>query len=284
MVKAARIDADPFAPLSYTPFFVLYGDGLLVKRTCQNGECRYLQTQLDPQTLCRLVNTIDRTGFLDANPTAFDLPGGTGAAIHMVVRIYAENSVQIPDLDRWVEDPDWYGALMGCPSCFAPPKIDPAFIDLYRLLITYTDTDMTGLHTERLAVWLTRPVITGTAQPWPSELIPLSELAEKGTCPNNPEQRQAVILEGPSARAVSSLLSTQGEGMPIFFEDGTTWQVVSRWLLPYEMPQTCDLDAGLYPPPGESVAIWQCDPEMGTIPTATATITPTPTTTPTPLR
>jgi hypothetical protein len=284
MVEAALIDSDPLAPFSYTPLFVLYGDGWLIKRACQDGECRYLGSQLDPDTLCRLVNTIDRTGFLDADPTAFTLPGGTGTTIRLSTRLFVENQVQIPDLDRWIENPDWYGAFAGCLNCFPPPRIDPAFIDLFRLLTSYTDPSLAGFQAERLAVWLTQPVIAGVPQDWHPDLVPLSELADRSTCPNDPARSQAVILEDTAARAVSSFLSSSGESVPIFSENGRVWQVHSRWLLPYEMPQTCDREPGLYPPPEGATQNWQCAPDMGSIPTSTATITPTPSVTPTPLR
>jgi hypothetical protein len=284
MVEAAHIDSDPLAPFSYTPLFVLYGDGWLVKRNCQDGECRYLGSQLDSDALCQLVNTIDRTGFLDVDPKAFSLPGGTGASIRLSVQLNVENQVQIPDLDRWIEDPNWYGAFTGCPNCFSPPQIDPAFIDLFRLLTTYPDPTMVGFQAERLAVWLTQPVIAGASQDWHPDLLSLSELAARSACPGDPTRSQAVILDGSTARGVSSFLSTHDEGVPIFSENGKAWQVHSRWLLPYEMPQTCDRSPGLYPPPDSNTQYWQCVPEMGSIPTSTATITPTPSVTPTPLR
>lgn len=284
IVEAAHIDADPLAPFSYTPLFVLYGDGWLVKRTCQNAECRYLGSQLEPETLCQLINTIDRTGFLDANPSAFTLPGGTGAAIRLSVRLDVENHVEIPDLDRWIEDPNWYGVFAGCLNCFLPPQIDPAFIDLFQLLTSYTISSLSGFQAERLAVWLTQPVIAGVPQAWHPDLVSLSELADQSTCTGEPARSQAVILEGAVARGVSSFLSTSGEGVPIFSENGRAWQVHSRWLLPYEMPQTCDRAPGLYPPPEGANQNWQCAPDMGSIPTSTGTITPTPSVTPTPLR
>ena len=284
MVEAAHIDSDPLAPFSYTPLFVLYGDGWLVKRNCQDGECRYLGSQLDSNALCQLVNTIDRTGFLDADPAAFSLPGGTGASIRLSVRVNVENQVQIPDLDRWTEDPSWYGAFAGCPNCFPPPQIDPAFIDLYRLLTAYTDLPTAGFQAERLAVWLTQPIIVGIAQDWHPDLVSLSELADRAVCLGDPTRVQAVILDDSTARGVSSFLSTHDEGVPIFSENGRLWQVHSRWLLPYEMPQTCDRAPGLYPPPDSNTRYWQCVPEMGSIPTSTGTITPTPSVTPTPLR
>jgi hypothetical protein len=283
-VEAAYIDTDPLAPFSYTPFFVLYGDGWLVKRTCQNGECRYLGSQLNPLTLCQLVNTIDRAGFLDADPAAFSLPGGTGMSIHLSVWVDVENHVDIPDLDRWIENPNWYGSFTGCPNCFSPPQIDPAFIDLYRLLTAYPISSLSGFQAERLAVWLTQPVIAGVPQEWHPDLIPLSKLADRAACPADPARPQAVILDGATARGVSSFLSSSGEGVPIFSENGRLWQVHSRWLLPYEMPQSCERGPGLYPPPNSNTQSWQCAPEMGSIPTSTATVTPTPSITPTPLR
>ena len=287
MVEWASIANDPLDPFRYTPFLILYGDGLIVKRSCQDDgrlDCRYLQKQLDEVELCRWINAIDRTGFLDANPLAVQVPGGTGTEIRLAVQVYAENGVQIPDLDRWAESPNWYGEFTGCPACFEPPAIDPAFIGLYRLLSTYPDEELSGLNTERLAVWLTKPVVTGAARAWNDDEVSLAAVAEWSACPDDPARQQAVVLEGSMARQVSDFLSSQGNLTPLFTENGQTWQVHSRWLLPYEMPQTCQAPAGLYPPSDMPNIVWQCEPTMGAIPTSTSTITPTPSVTPTPLR
>ena len=284
MIEWASITDDPVDPFRYTPFLILYGDGLLVKRSCQDNECRYLQNQLDDVELCQWIHAIDRTGFLNADPLGVQVPGGTGTEIRLAVQVYAENGVQIPDLDRWSESPTWYGEFAGCPNCFDPPEIDPAFIDLYRLLSRYPDDGLSGLNADRLAVWLTKPVIAGTPRLWGEDQIPLAEIAEQSKCPNDPGRQQAVILEGLTARKVSGFLSAVGDNAPIFSEDEQTWQVHSRWLLPYELPQTCQEPAGLYPPADFPKLVWQCEPTMGAIPTVTPTITPTPSVTPTPLR
>lgn len=282
MVEAAILAADPVEQFGYTPFFVLYGDGLLVVRSCDEGECRYLQTQLNQEQLCLLINTIDKIGFLKVDPQSAFVPLGTGTEIRLHVRVYEENFIQIEDLNRWVERPDWYPSFAGCQNCFDQPNVDPAIANLYRLLSTYSLPEPSGLQTDRLALWLTQPVIMGTPQIWADDLIPLASLSQASLCPNDPARRQAVILEGAMAYSTASFLS--GQQVPLYTDGQTTWQVQSRWLLPYEMPQTCDQPAGLYPPDQILEIAWQCEPFMGTIPTSTATITPTPSITPTPLR
>jgi hypothetical protein len=284
MVEVVQIEGASTDPFNYMPLFVLYGDGLLLKRTCQASDCQYLQIRLERTDLCRLVNSIDRTGFLHADPLAFAVPGETGAAIRLVVNVYTENTAQIPNLDRWVEAPQWYGTSTGRPGYTNAPLIDPAFIELYRLLITYPDDDMTVYVPERLAVSLAQPVIAGDALPWSSERISLAEIAELTTCADNPNREAAMIFEGASALSISSAL-TQGDALlPLFSENEAVWQVHSHWLLPHEYPQTCDKEAGLYPPASPLEITWVCVPEFGVIPTATSTVTPTPTITPTPLR
>ncbi len=284
MVEAAYLAVDDQEPFPYTPFFVLYGDGTLVQRACQNGACRYLQAQLNGESLCRLVNSIDQTGFLDADPAQVDLPAGTGTRVRLAVQVYQHNQAHIPDLDRWAHDPDWYRAYSGCPACPVFARIDPAFIDLYRLLTTFAEADLTGLTTDRLAVWLAQPVVAGDPQTWPGDLISLANLAEMSRCPGRASRQSAVIFEGQAARSLASYLSTHPGDAPIFTQDGATWQVHTRWLLPCEMPQTCDQEAGLFPPADTVEMTWTCSPEFGFIPTATPTITPTPTITATPLR
>ena len=282
MIEAAILAADTVEPFGYTPFFVLYGDGLLVTRSCAETECTYLQSQLSQEELCLLVNTMDRTGFLHVNPQNSFVPPGTGTETRLNVQLYLDNFIQIQDLDRWIEKPNWYPAFIGCQNCFTPPKIDPAIINLFRLLKTFALPDPIGLQTDRLALWLTQPVIEGTPQRWDDSQISLASLAENSLCPDSQPGRQAVVLEGAAAYSMANFLS--GQKVPLFTDGQTTWQVQSRWLLPYETPQTCDHPHGLHPPAQLLANTWHCEPAMGAIPTATSTITPTPTITPTTLR
>ena len=283
IIELASLSADPLARFSYTPIFILYSDGQLFKRDCQDSVCQYAQTQLDQTPLCRLINAVDRTGFLNADPEAFQLPPGTDLAFRLSVGVDQENTVTIPDLAQWATSPNWYDAYAGCSNCYPEPIIDPAFIDLFQLLAAYTPQTPTIFQSNRLAVGIGKPIISGTPRPWPEEVIPLSELVERSTC-DDPTTNQAVILEGSQAQAIAELLSAQSDLPPIFTDGEFTWQVQSRWLLPYEMPQTCQTSAGIYPPTDGEVTTWRCEPEMGAFPTSTATITPTPSITPTPLR
>lgn len=284
MIEAALVSADALDLFGYTPVFILYGDGMLVKRVCEQDECRNLTTQLDQDALCQLLNAIDRTGFLQVDPTAYRLPAESGTQFRLSVNIYSQNTAEIPDLERWINNPEWYAEIAGCDNCFDPPSIDPAFITLYQLLTSYPTAGLSGLNSDRLALWISDPVIAATPRLWDERLISLTELEERSLCPDKFYQRQAVILEGSQAQAVANFISQAGLSLPIFRDGEHAWQVQSRWLAPYEMPNTCQGTAGLYPPETFNPIQWRCDPAMGAIPTATATITPTPSITPTPLR
>jgi hypothetical protein len=281
LIEAARIEGDPLNPFQYTPLLVLYGDGRLVQRRCQDDGCQYRQTTLTEEALCQLVNAIDRTGFLSTAEDAYSLPGETGAVIRLAVHLDVEKVVDIPDLDRWISDPGWYLRETGCVTC-DPATINPAVIALYRLLTTYAGENWTGLETERLAVWLSEPLIAGTPQSWDADLIPLADLAARADCGDGTQG--AVILEGAPATALADVLASLGNNAPLFEQDGVVWQVQSRWLVPYESPQTCGAPAGLTLPPVYPTYTWSCSPLMGAIPTPTPTITPTPTATGTPIR
>lgn len=281
MIELARVEDDPLNPFQYTPLLVLYGDGRLVQRRCQDGNCQFREMLLTEGELCQLVNAIDRTGFMNVTENAFTVPGDTGSAIHLTVHLDGEKTVEIPDLDRWASDPDWYRRETGCVTC-DPAIIDPAYIALYQLLTTYAGENWTGLRTERLAVWLSPPLIAGAPQTWDPDLISLVELAARSDCGEG--TRQAVILEGPPANALADFLTSKGANAPLFEQEDAVWQVQSRWLLPYETPKTCGSPAGLAWPPVTPSYEWSCSPQMGAIPTPTPTITPTPTVTRTPIR
>jgi hypothetical protein len=281
LVEMARIEGDPLNPFQYTPLLVLYGDGRLVQRRCQEDICQYRQTILAEADLCQLVNAIDRTGFLNLGEDAAALPTEGNAAIRLDIHLDVEQTVVVSDLERWVSDPGWYQRETGCVTC-NPAVINPAVIALYRLLTTYAGERWVGLETARLAVWLSKPVIAGTPQPWGADLIPLDELAARADCGYG--AWQAVTLEGPPASALADALASRGAEAPLFEQEGKVWQVQSRWLLPYESPGTCSAVPGLIPPAIHPVVEWSCSPAMGAVPTPTPTITPTPTVTATPIR
>jgi hypothetical protein len=286
MIEAALIQSQgDSVPFPYTPIFILYGDGLIIRRQCQSDVCQFFQSQLDPINLCQLVYAVDRTGFLDAALTNYQTPGESLELTYLSVSFHKEKAVLLDGLRLWMETPNWYAAQQGCQNCFEPPRMDPAFQKLYQLITTYDHTPLQSYQSSRLAIWISKPVLAGTPQPWPITLIPLEELASRTTCSGD-EKAQAVVLEGKPARDVSELLAkTTNEGNPTVFTQGeSVWQVESRWLIPYEMPKTCSRPAGLYPPPTVSAFQWQCSANMGAIPSPTPTITTTPTLTPTPIR
>lgn len=284
MIEMARFCPGENSPYDYLPYLVLYGDGTLVKRACEDEACTLVTTQLDTAALCRLTNAVTLTGFLQTDPLAFDVPGGTGCQVRLSVRLDQTHTVEINDLNLWVESPNWLSEMMNCTTCTTPPVIDPAFEDLYRLLSTYADQPMVPFEADRLAVWLTKAVILGTAPDWDPNLPSLADLAQQAACPEDATRQQAVILEGGQARAISEFINQQEGAAPVFREGEATWLVQTRWLLPYELPQACDQEAGLYPQEDGLDLTWACQPEMGAIPTPTPTITPTPTVTATPLR
>ncbi len=98
MIELARVEDDPFNPFQYTPLLVLYEDGRLVQRRCEGASCNYHQTMLVEEELCRLVNAIDRTGFLSAPKNAYSMPETTGAVVRLSVHLHVDKTLAAPDL------------------------------------------------------------------------------------------------------------------------------------------------------------------------------------------
>jgi hypothetical protein len=286
MIEAAHSQSQAEAvPFPYTPIFVLYGDGLIIQRQCQSGTCQFYQSRLDPIDLCRLVYAVDRTGFFDADPANYQPPEESTEQTLLSAAFYKENAVLLDGFRLWLENPNAFGPQQEGPSSFETPRMDPAFLNFYQLITTYDQSPLQSYQSDRLAIWLSPPVLAGTPQPWPETLIPLEELARRTACSGN-EKTQAIVLEGQPARDLSALLAKTAKGgyPTVFFQGEGIWQIESRWLIPYEMPKTCSRPAGLYPPPALSATQWQCSTDMGAIPSPTPTITATLTLTPTPIR
>jgi hypothetical protein len=240
LIQAARRDQNTRSLFTLIPFFVLYADGQLVLQRCQNGQCSLTSQQLKPQETCRLLNSIDQLGFLDYDPATFQSPQGGGQSVLIQVNAWRSKTIELDDLDRWIEDPDWFDRQHQCSQCAPRPLILPAMEHTYQLLTRYQPTETVPYTADRLAVSVSQPWLQGSPEAWMEQDLTLSDLYAASRCPD-PTQSQAVILSGSQARRLSEYINNAMTRLvaPIFSQDLLTLQIETRWLLPLEAAPGC---------------------------------------------
>jgi hypothetical protein len=240
----------------------ILSDGTVVITATHDETFRTLTTRLPRQQLCSLLNTIDRTGFLDYDPQPYldqfsvsGPDGGNTTAIE--VNVWRTNKVALPDLwlsilyrDEWLSD---------CPECPPLPDVPPSLRDIYLLLSQIQFDDLVPFAPSQLQLWADEPIDWELAElpparPWPIVSPSLSTVFVDSQYPSD-----GTKLSGQLARVAYSVFDTPlsifGQ---LFTEGGQTYVVFPRALLPGEDPSDpykspthlqCSPADGLWPPP-----------------------------------
>jgi len=186
------------------PEMLLYGDGLLVVRSTKHETSWNLDGQLkgrilSRQEICRLLNTIDQSGFFDYDPASFgELMTDGASSGNIAVNAWRTNSTGQQYLWKWVyEGTDWYveECRINQSECIPPPTILPALSSTYKLLNEYDPGGLQPLPVESLLIWLVDPWSDEPGKTWPIETPSLHQLYTM----NDPEREYlALEIEEPA--------------------------------------------------------------------------------------
>ena len=277
LVQAGYYDKDNLSPFGKEPYLVLYATGQLIMKQCQGARCTLGTQTLDRQGICSFLNTIDRQGFFDYDPSTFQSPQGGGRAFYLEVNAWRSKSVQIDGLDQWLQDPSWLDKQLHCTNCVARPVVLAALANTFDFLNRYHPTGLKTFQADRLAVWISQPWLAGTSTPWLLQGISLSQMYTDSRC-SDPANGRAIELTGSEAVSVSEYVNqiVSLGNPPVFTEGNLKLQVVDQWLLPGEVAAGCGettdtLPAVSYPTPDFQL---QCQPSDGLIPIPTPTLPP----------
>ncbi len=160
--------------------FILYGDGNFFLYTSVdingNTHFRYLHKKLDQSEICRILNTIDQTGFLDFDPSTYSIPKAYDVA-NWRIEIYAwkNKDVNLYGLGEITNDLNYDQSLI--PS----NVINPSSVrDAFTLLYNYPTDELDVYIPQRLAIWLWKSSFEfSSTKAWTVENISLAKLYKK---------------------------------------------------------------------------------------------------------
>jgi hypothetical protein len=277
LIQAARRETNTRSLFSLNPFFVLYADGTLILQRCSGSECSLASRQLTIPETCQLLNSIDQLGFFDYNPGSFQSPQSGGTSVVIEVNAWRSLTIELDNLEQWIENPDWLNRQHECSRCMPSPTLLPALVHTYQLLNRYQPGETQAYTADRLAVSVSQPWLSGTAEAWMEQDITLNELNEASRCPD-PAQSQTVILTGLRARRLAEYISSAAERLaaPIFSQDLLELQIETRWLLPLESAPGCGESSNSLPSISAPTPAFllSCQPSDGILKIPTATNIP----------
>jgi hypothetical protein len=277
LIQAGTIHDLKTDPFDRDPSFVLYSTGELIQKKCTAGSCQYLIVNLNNRQVCSLLNTIELYGFFDYDPSGYRTPLAGGEISYIEVTAWRSQHIALYQLEDWLEDPNWLDRLLGCDDCRKAPEIKPALFETYWLLENLKIPRAVVYQPPSLALWLSEPQLAGDPVDWALSAPSLSRLVGMSQCASV-GQRQAAVLTGGEAERVASYINhVINQGLsPIFEENGTIYQISTRWLLPYEQAAGCGESTNQFPSAEipRSTELMSCHLSDGIIPTPTSTWIP----------
>jgi hypothetical protein len=233
------------------PSLILYSDGQLLTGGFSDTDLDgYSQKMLSPSETCTLLQRLEATGYYEVEGTGYNYPNdsicrtpeyfGDGGGDY-ILWAYGEPSKGVSIYSRALDN--------------LVPQVEAA----YQLVSNYHPSGMSPFVSDRAILRIEQqpgedwfgPTPT-PPQIWPSDLPTLAELL-KGQL----DGRNA-LLEGQTVNQLRKLMRLPGSGM--FTENGKTYFVVARPLLPHETENYFSVDSWVHLRSDSSVDLpFKCD-------------------------
>lgn len=232
--------------------------------------------------MCSVLNTIDRTRFLEYNTDEyrpqnsdfFSIDGSNTTAI--TVNAWRSNRGRFFGLHSYLY---FYGAASPVLDLPGSPPIPPALRDVYYFLESYPLEGLKIYQPERLGLIVTRSdsAVISPDSPivnWPFAEFSLAEIEK--TTSSNGYPSEYFVIEGGSARSIYSYFGNSfgfyGENVK---QNGEEYVVFVRPILPYEILQIEGWNILPDPNAKSPESELECSPDDGFLPIPTPS-TPTP--------
>jgi hypothetical protein len=264
----------------YPPEFVLLWDGTLLQRGQDYLDPPFI-AHVDQNEMCRILNTVDSSGFFEESEF-YNFPfDGTGSQ-YISVNAWKSNTSGSQILSYAISGAPYYDGMF-CRDCPIPSEgtvIRPGLANVYFFLKKYVPENREVAPMDKLKVYL-EPADEEPTGDWPITSISLSELARK--CEESFCYDQGMILDGPVAREIYENLGGAEVFVAESFMNSTPFRVRYRVAWPYEpsrmyyssleVPQlpkppadavlTCSVNSGQYPtlPLSEDNKYWYYAPD-----------------------
>lgn len=228
------------------PSLIIYGDGQMIITEGTMGDRTYFEAYLSPQEMCQLRQQIAETGFLNPHDQFFterDESMGGGHFSIQVENIYYE--FYSGDVRFLVED---LAAGYQLIRNFRPENA----------LVTYIP--------QYLVLWIEeiQPDANEVAVSWPGDLPSIDELWSD-------RETTTLFVENDLVRPIYKLFGYANREM-LFQENGKTYSIIARPILPNETPFRYPVFSDL---PRDYVPVLNCESEPALISPAIPTVTPT---------
>ncbi len=251
-------------PPDPTPF-ILYGDGNFFLYTLVdingNKHNQYLHKKLDQSEICRILNTIDQTGFLDFDLSTYSVPKIYDAA-NWRIKIYSwkNRDVNLYGLGETAND------LNYDPSLIPSNLINPSSVrDTFALLYKYPTDKLDVYIPQRLGIWLWKSSFEfSSVKAWTVDNISLAKLYKKAGSAVDAMPRP-IYLDGADAKNVYAMFDDfnyYGE----VIQESEHYGIYVRPVLPFERISG---DTSTISPNLNQMKLpssLHCDPSDGTMP------------------
>jgi hypothetical protein len=212
-------------------FFILYGDGtLIINRAIEIDNTvsfRFVYKKLNQTEMCKLLNTVDQSGFLDFAPDSYSVNLRWDVQMWNInVHAWRNKEAALFALGNVVDYLERYSEF---PSGLVIP---PSVINTYVLLSNYATDDFSIYSPSSLVIWIWRPTNDYVSKDWTIKNLSLAHLYQKAGSPID-KLPEPVIINGQAAEDVYKMFNySTYEGQAV--EENEAYQIYVRPVLPFE--------------------------------------------------
>lgn len=254
---------DSVCPPDSSPF-VLYGDGTLIIQgpyNPDNGQWHYRYKKLNQNGICRILNTIDQTGYFDFDPSTYTIPEVNDAGNWQVeIHAWRNKNVSLYGLGDEID------FLNQEPSLNPSETISPASIrEAFTLLYNFPLDELEPYVPDLLGVWVWKSTVElSHSKVWTLDNISLAKLFMKVGSPVNTLPRP-IYLNGSDAKKIYAMFNNSNYYGEVT-QNGISYGIYVRPILPLEQISG---DKSVLAPAGNQIKIpssMHCSPSDGTMP------------------
>ena len=198
-----------------------------------------LAVQLPERDVCKLLNSIDRIGFLDYDAATYQFDEGVifGPPFYDIeVNAWRSKNVSLFNLGSFINEKDRYQKTCNDRpfSCFTFPTIPPALRNMYELMENYSHENLNIYQPGRVGIWVEPYQTNEDKKPWPAHFPRLANLTEQVSA-NGIISFPELIVEGDIAGKIFAFFDQALPGCGWYISDeGKEYRVFARPLLPDE--------------------------------------------------
>ena len=229
---------------------ILFWDGTLLQEPDNPPDAPYI-TKLDPNEVCKVLNTVEASGFFEETGD-YDFPFDGAASSFISVQAWKSNASGAQDLWGAIAGEPYYDKLFcrDCPIPSAKTIIRPGLANVYYFLQNYLPANRQKAPVDEIYVRLD-PSEQKSNRAWPLTSLTLDQFIEKCALCDN--MGFGMTIDGAAAQEIMRKIKS-GEIFPrSFFTDYPSIEITYEAVWP-EAPDvppdatlTCNAKAGQYP-------------------------------------